>query len=77
LSEQLQLKLLQQGLHLFVAGNFLSSTRQETTVTTAMQDIQMPGPMKTLPELVWMAVMIRGVCREVMEQVVGLWVSQS
>ena len=31
-------------------------------VTTAMQDIQMPGPMKMDFEEVCMAVMIRGVC---------------
>jgi hypothetical protein len=31
-------------------------------VTAAMAVIQMPGPMKIDLELVWMAVMIRGVC---------------
>jgi hypothetical protein len=35
---------------------------QDTTVTTDMQVIQMPGPMKIDLEFVWMAVMIRGVC---------------
>lgn len=49
---------------MLAVGNFLCMMRQDTTVTTAMQDIQMPGPMKTEPELVWMAVMIRGVCGE-------------
>jgi hypothetical protein len=48
--------------HLLAVGNFLCMMRQDTTVTTAMQDIQMPGPMNTEPEVVWMAVMIRGVC---------------
>lgn len=42
-----------QGLmSLFVAGNLFSRMRQDTMVTTAMQDIQMPGPMKIDLELV-------------------------
>jgi hypothetical protein len=48
--------------YLLAAGNFLSIMMHATMVTTAMQDIQIPGPMKMDLELVWMAVMIRGVC---------------
>jgi hypothetical protein len=47
------------------AGNFFSRIMQDTTVTTDMQVIQMPGPMKIDLEVVWIAVMIRGVCRVV------------
>jgi hypothetical protein len=49
--------------YLFVAGNFLRRMTHDTMVMTAMQDIQMPGPMKMDLVWVWMAVMMRGVCR--------------
>ena len=48
--------------YLFVAGNFLSRMTHDTMVMTAMQDIQMPGPMKIDLVWVWMAVIMRGVC---------------
>lgn len=50
-------------LHLFVAGKRLSRMMHDTTVTAAIEVIQMPGPTKIDLELVWIAVMISGVCK--------------
>lgn len=40
----------------------MSRMTHDTMVMTAMQDIQMPGPMKIDLVWVWMAVIMRGVC---------------